>query len=135
MGKSPLAEKRGPRKLGRDELLRKIAKLQERRARKTKHVIASSRMWPGQVEAGVKALDKFLHRDSDTSGYWRVYPGELEKIVRAVFKAAVNARVEQAKVLKRRAAKREGKWEGPWKGPQKAFFETRAKSENAPAQD
>lgn len=105
---SPLAQKRRPRHHKVGTLIKQVAflraKLKERK--KTKHSLPSSRMWPGQVKAGTKALLGALHPDAYVDNKKHLYLFEAEKVTRAVFKACVEARVERARILKRRAAKR-----------------------------
>lgn len=69
------------------------------------------KLWPGQVKAGIAALEARLWTDPATGARSLVYEVDKEKIVRDVFKACVNARNERAKVLKRRAEKRKLKEE------------------------
>lgn len=103
-GRSPLALKRGPKKLHTSILLKRIEAL--KRKKKRRMVLPTSRMWPGQVEAGVEALKRCLLMDPTTGTRRLIYDSDHEKVVRAVFKACIQARVERAKVLKRRADKR-----------------------------
>ncbi len=96
--------KRGPRAGSPAMLRRSLAALRKRK--KTRHGLPSSRMWPGQVRAGADSLFKMLHRDPFAGNKGYLYDQELEGVVRAVFRACVAARVERAKILKRRAEKR-----------------------------
>lgn len=113
---SPLALKRGPKKLHTSMLLKRIEAL--KRKKKRRMVLPTSRMWPSQVEAGVEALVSCLWMDPTTGTRRLIYDSDHEKVVRAVFKACIQARVERAKVLKRRADKRVTKEQEPDAAPQ-----------------
>lgn len=97
---SPLAIRRGPKPLSRQNLIRRVKALLAKRKRK--HTLPSIKLWPGQVKAGIAALKPLLWEDPNSSTRNLIYPSDHEKVVRAVFKACIEARNERARKLRQR---------------------------------
>ena len=98
---SPLALKRGPKKLHTATLLKKLETLRAKK-KKRRFLRPSSRVYPGQVEAGVEALRSCLWHDPTTGVRQILYEKDLAKTVKLVFKAMVAKRVERQNILERR---------------------------------